>query len=75
MDKNSNHEERDKMQIPQKKEETTFMDFVTKNKEIIHRIAKSNTVINKSGLTVIPKDDPWLDEEEWDAMHKDLRNK
>jgi hypothetical protein len=75
MDEKSNHEEMDKMPIPQKKQETSFTDFVTKNKDIIYKIAKSNTVINESGLSVIPKDDPWLDEKEWDEMYEDLKKK
>lgn len=75
MDEKCNREEMDKMPIPQKKEDTSFTDFVTKNKDIIYKIAKSNTVINKSGLSVIPKDDPWLDEMEWDEMYKVLKKK
>ena len=75
MDKKINHEEMDKMPIPQKNEETAFTDFVNKNKELLYKIAKSNTVINESGLVAIPKDDPWLDEKEWDKMYEDLKNK
>lgn len=75
MDKKTNHEEMDKMPIPQKKEERTFTDFVNENKELLYKIAKSNTVINQSGLTVILQDDPWLDEKEWDEMYEDLKKK
>ena len=75
MDKESNHEEMEKMPIPQKKEDTTFADFVNKNKTIIYKIAKANTVVNESGLAVIPKDDPWRDEKEWDEMYEDLKKK
>ncbi|NLI92501.1 MAG: hypothetical protein GX434_09945 [Peptococcaceae bacterium] len=75
MDKKYNREEMDNMPIPQKKEDTTFTDFISKNKDVIDKIAKSNTKINKSGLTVISKDDTWLDETEWDEMYKDLKNK
>lgn len=75
MDKKYTREEMDNMPIPQKKEDTTFTDFIIKNKDVIDKIAKSNTRINKSGLTVIPKDDTWLDEAEWDEMYKDLKKK
>lgn len=75
MDKKNDHEEMDKMPIPQKKEETPFADFISKNKEIIYKIAQSNTVVNESGLTVIPKDDPWREEKEWDEMYEDLKKK
>ena len=74
MDKNCSHEERNDMSIPQKKDEQTFKDFVEKHKKLLYDFAKSNTVKDESGLTVIPKDDPWRDEEEWDAMYKDLKN-
>ncbi|HBW35633.1 hypothetical protein [Desulfosporosinus sp. BICA1-9] len=75
MDKKNNHEEMDKMPTPQKKEDITFADFVNKNKDIIYKIAKANTVVNEAGLTVIPKDDPWRDEKEWDEMYEDLKKK
>jgi len=63
------------MPIPQKKEDTIFADFVNKNKDIIYKMAKANTVFNEAGLTVIPKDDPWRDEIEWDEKYKDLKKK
>ncbi|AGA67909.1 hypothetical protein Desdi_0363 [Desulfitobacterium dichloroeliminans LMG P-21439] len=75
MDKKYHGEEMDKMPIPQKKEDTTFTEFISKNKDVIDKIARSNTRINKSGLTVIPKDDTWLDETEWDEMYNNLKKK
>ena len=74
MDKNCNHEERNHMPTSQKKEET-FKDFVDKNKDLIYKIAKSNTAKDESGLTVVTDDDPWRNEEEWEAMYKDQKNK
>jgi len=50
------------MPLPQKNLEKDFADFLTKNKDLINRIARSNTTKNDADVTVIPKDDPWRDE-------------
>ncbi|WP_172408343.1 hypothetical protein [Desulfosporosinus sp. FKA] len=50
-------------------------DCVKKHKDVIYKIANSNTAKDESGYTVILEDDPWRDEEEWEAMYKDLKNK
>lgn len=42
--------------------------FIEENKEKIYKIAEDNTKRNKDGLTVLTKDDPWRDEDEWDKM-------
>lgn len=52
-------------------EQTSFKDFVAKNKDIIHAIAESNTVKNGDGKTVIAKNDPWRKEDEWDKFRRD----
>lgn len=75
MDKKCDHEERDNMPLPQKSVEKDFAEFVNKNKDLINRIARSNTTQNDAGVTVIPKDDPWRDEHEWDEMYKELKEK
>lgn len=66
MDKNCNHEERENMPLPQKNVGKDFAEFLTKNKDLITRIARSNTTKNDANVTVIPKDDPWHDGHEWD---------
>ncbi|MHB1406779.1 MAG: hypothetical protein ACYCV0_14470 [Desulfitobacteriaceae bacterium] len=71
----NNHGGTDKMPVPQKTNDTNFSDFITKKRDVINRIVKSNTQKNDAGLTIVPKDDPWREEEEWDAMYKDLKNK
>ncbi|MDR3601493.1 MAG: hypothetical protein P4L49_13610 [Desulfosporosinus sp.] len=75
MDKKCDHEERDNMPLPQKDVEKDFAEFVNKNKDLINKIARSNTIQNDAGVTVIPKDDPWRDEHEWDEMYKELKKK
>lgn len=75
MDKNCDHGERDKMPLPQKNVEKDFKEFLSKNKDLINRIAKSNTIKNDDGLTVISKDDPCREEHEWDDLYRELREK
>lgn len=74
MDKNCDHGG-DKMSLPQKNVEKDFAEFVSKNRDLINRIAKSNTIKNNDGLTVIEKDDPSRDEHEWDDLYKELQEK
>ena len=75
MDKNRDHEERGNMPLPQKNVEKDFAEFLTKNKDLINRVARSNTTKNDADVTVITRDDPWRDEHEWDDMYKELKKK
>lgn len=74
MDKNCDHGG-DNMSLPQKNVEKDFADFVSKNRDLINRIAKSNTIKNNDGLTVIGKNDPSRDEHEWNDLYKELHEK
>lgn len=74
MDKNCNHGG-DNMSLPQKSVEKDFAEFLSKNRDSINRIARSNTVKNDDGLTVITKDDPSREEREWDELYKELQDK
>jgi len=53
--------------------QTSFKEFVTKNKILIHSIANSNTIKNEDGKTVVPKNDPWRNENEWDTYRRDRK--
>ena len=75
MDKKCDHEERDNMPLPQKRVEKDFAEFMDKNKDLINKIAQSNTTQNDAGVTVVPKNDPWRDEQEWDELYKELKDK
>lgn len=49
-----------------------FKDYIAKNKEKAYRLAKENTVYNSEGKATISKNDPWIDEHEWDELYKDV---
>jgi len=75
MDKKCDHEKRDNMPLPQKNVQKDFAEFLNSNKDLINKIARSNTTKNDAGITVIPKDDPWRDEHDWDEVYKELKEK
>lgn len=52
---------------------TNFKEFLKVNNERIRRAAFKNTLINSSGAVVIPKDDVWRRETEWDTMYEELK--
>ena len=49
-----------------------FNEFVRKNKVALFSFAEKNTEYNAEGRAVISRDDPWFDEDEWDAHYKEL---
>lgn len=40
-----------------------------------YELARKNTLYNKDGRAVIPKDDEWLEEAEWDDLFEELKKK
>lgn len=38
-----------------------------------YELARKNTLYNEDGRAVIPKDDEWLEETEWDDMFEELK--
>lgn len=63
--------------MKEKKEDpqmSAYIEFIENNKDVIRKIADSNTKKNQDGLTVIEKDDPWREESEWDDFFKELDN-
>lgn len=40
-----------------------------------YELARKNTLYNEDGRTVIPKDDEWLEETEWDDLFEELKKK
>ena len=49
-----------------------FRKFAELHREALFAIAKKNTKYNKDGRAVISKDDPWINETEWDEHYKRL---
>lgn len=40
-----------------------------------YELARKNTLYNEDGRAVIPKDDEWLEETEWDDLFEELKKK
>lgn len=69
-EKDTKDEEEDKMSLPlNKKEKTSFSDFVSQHREQIQTLADKNWKKNSNGDYVIEKDDPWRQEYEWDELY------
>lgn len=65
-----------KMSLPlNKKQNTSFSDFISQHREQIQTIADKNWKKNSDGDYVIEKDDPWRQEYEWDELYKELKHK
>lgn len=73
MDKGSGREEREDVPVIVKKEDGSFEDFMSKNRELIRQITEVNTLKNDKEITVVSKDDPWRDESEWDDLYRELQ--
>lgn len=49
--------------------------FIQQNKSKIREVSEKNITRNKEGLIVLPKDDEWRNENEWDDFYKDVKSK
>ena len=49
----------------------SFAMFIKKNKDVIKKISENNIKRNNAGTIVLPKDDEWRDEDEWDNLFPD----
>ena len=47
---------------------STIAHYLEENKEKAYSFATSNTAHNSQGRPIIPKDDEWLAETEWDDL-------
>ena len=47
-------------------------EYINSNRDRVNAVAKSNTSYNQDGKPIIPKDDEWNDEKEWDELFKTL---
>ena len=72
--------DKDNIQEDSKSKETkgdddmlTFTEFLEQNREKIKKVVESNTTKNSQGKPVIPKNDSWRDEIEWDELYKCLK--
>ncbi|MGY0394281.1 hypothetical protein [Fusobacterium sp. SYSU M8A802] len=52
-----------------------FQGFLKKNREKLVRNAKNFATYNEKGECVIPKEDEWRTEDEWDLVYNDLQMK
>lgn len=50
-----------------------FHDFLKQNKDKIRRTVSKNTIVNSNGAVVIPRNDTWRKETEWDIMYEELK--
>lgn len=46
-----------------------FENFMRANKDKIDALAEANTKRNSAGQTVISRDDPWFNEDEWGEIY------
>ena len=53
----------------------SFTKFIKQNKEKAYRLAEQNTTRNSKGQVIISKDDPWVNENEWDEYAKEFEEK
>jgi aspartyl aminopeptidase len=49
--------------------------FIQQNKNKIRKVSEFNIARNKDGAIVLPEDDEWRDEKEWDKFYKDTKDK
>ena len=54
---------------------SVLKQYLEKNKEFAYDFASKNTPCNASGHPIIPQDDEWCDESEWDELFVELSNK
>lgn len=54
---------------------SALAQYLEENKELAYKFASKNTPCNASGHPVIPKDDEWRDETEWDELFLELSRK
>ncbi|CAK7084329.1 hypothetical protein [Tissierella sp.] len=47
--------------------------FIQKNKGKIREVSDRNITRNKDSIIVLPKDDEWRYEKEWDELYKNIR--
>ena len=52
-----------------------FDKFFAENQDKIYAIAKSNAIYDSANRVCISKDDPWLQETEWDDLYNKLKEK
>ena len=50
----------------------SFKNVLKQNRTNIEAVARHNTHINEDGYATISKNDPWVQEEEWDSHHEEL---
>jgi hypothetical protein len=75
-EKDKKDKEEGKVSLPlNKKQKTSFFDFVSQHREQIQTLADKNWKKNSDGNYVIEKDDPWRQEHEWDELYKELKRK
>ncbi|MDD2585756.1 MAG: hypothetical protein PHT79_10690 [Syntrophomonadaceae bacterium] len=65
-------EEKD-MDAVLEKAQSDLTKFFKQHKNTIKQL--SNISKNKDGIVVIPKDDEWRKEVEWDKLYKELKDK
>ena len=51
---------------------SNIKEYIENNRDRVNEVAKSNTTYNQEGKPIIPKDDEWNDEKEWDELFKTL---
>lgn len=49
--------------------------FIQQNKNKIRKVSEFNIARNKDGAIILPEDDEWRDEKEWDKFYKDTKDK
>ena len=49
-----------------------FTAFMKEHHGKAHALARKNTKYNEDGQAILTEDDPWADEEEWDALYRKL---
>lgn len=55
--------------------EMELKEFIAKNREAIREVCSDGLKRDSQGRVLLPKDDEWREEKEWEELYKELKRR